>query len=129
LSDRKRLLGINIRVTEQEKKRILRNAKRCGLTASEYLRQLGSGHTPQAVPTPDIVEVCGMIPELIEYYAANYGDSQFQQYMKYALDKLLAFCNPKEEKTGSPQSLLCGEKEHPRSGEPSPLATEATSGA
>ena len=60
MSDRKRLLGINIRVTEQEKKRILRNAKRCGLTASEYLRQLGSGHTPQAVPTPDIVEVCGM---------------------------------------------------------------------
>ena len=91
------MLGINIRVTEQEKRRILRIAKRCGLTASEYLRQLGSGYTPHAVPTPDIIGVCGMIPELIEYYAANYGDSKFQQYMKYALDQLLAFCNQREE--------------------------------
>ena len=30
--------------------------------------------------------------------------------------------------TGAPQSLLCGEKEHPRNGEVSPLAAEAMNG-
>jgi cytochrome b len=44
---RERTLGIHIRVTAQEKNRIARYAKRCGLTVSEYLRQLAKGHTPQ----------------------------------------------------------------------------------
>lgn len=87
------MLGINIRVTEQEKKRILRNAKRCGLSSSEYLRQLGSGHSPQAIPTPEIRDACRMLSELVEDYAANYDDNEFQSYLKYALGELLAFCN------------------------------------
>ena len=33
-----------------------------------------------------------------------------------------------EAKTGTPQSLLCGEKEHPRNGELSALAAEAMNG-
>lgn len=44
---RQRSYGINIRVTQQEKKRIERHAKKCGLTVSEYLRQLANGHEPQ----------------------------------------------------------------------------------
>lgn len=44
---RARTYGINIRVTAQEKIRIERYAKKCGLTVSEYLRQLASGHEPQ----------------------------------------------------------------------------------
>ena len=44
---RKRTYGINIRVTAQEKTRIERRAKKCGLTVSEYLRQLAQGREPQ----------------------------------------------------------------------------------
>jgi len=43
---RKRTFGINIRVTEQEKKRIEKYAKKCKLSISEYLRQLANGYTP-----------------------------------------------------------------------------------
>ena len=44
---RERTCGINIRVTAQEKNRITRRAKKCGLTVSEYLRQLAKGHEPK----------------------------------------------------------------------------------
>ena len=32
--------GINVRVTEQEKQKLLENARFCSLTLSEYLRRL-----------------------------------------------------------------------------------------
>ena len=38
---RKRTFNINVRVTESEKKRLMRTAKRCGLSLSEYLRKVG----------------------------------------------------------------------------------------
>ena len=44
---RERTYGINIRVTLHEKKQIERRAKKCGLTLSEYLRQLAKGRKPQ----------------------------------------------------------------------------------
>ena len=34
--------GINVRVTEQEKQKLLENARFCSLSLSEYLRRLGS---------------------------------------------------------------------------------------
>ena len=43
---RNRTFGINIRVTEQEKKRIEKYAKKCKLSISEYLRQLANGYEP-----------------------------------------------------------------------------------
>ena len=47
---RKRTVSIYIRVTGEEKKRILRNATMCRLPVSEYLRQLANGHQPAGVP-------------------------------------------------------------------------------
>ena len=38
-----------IRVSEKEKNLIERNADRCGLTVSEYLRQRALGYMPRAV--------------------------------------------------------------------------------
>lgn len=45
---RNKTLGINVRVTQEEKEKLLRNAKYCGLSLSEYLRQLGLGKEPEA---------------------------------------------------------------------------------
>jgi hypothetical protein len=41
-----RNLGINVRVSPDEKKRISKNSKKCGLSLSEYLRQLANGYEP-----------------------------------------------------------------------------------
>ena len=43
--------GINIRVTEQEKQKLLENARFCSLSLSEYLRRLGLGKEVRAAIT------------------------------------------------------------------------------
>ena len=40
--------GINVRVTEQEKQKMLENARFCSLTLSEYLLRLGLGKEVRA---------------------------------------------------------------------------------
>ena len=40
--------GINVRVTEQEKQKLLENARFCSLSLSEYLRRLGLGKDVKA---------------------------------------------------------------------------------
>lgn len=44
-----RTVGINVRVSPNEKRRILHNSKMCGLSLSEYLRKLALGYEPRPV--------------------------------------------------------------------------------
>ena len=47
---RKRSVGINVRVSVTEKRKMTLMAKRCGLSLSEYLRQRAlGGHPPKEV--------------------------------------------------------------------------------
>ena len=45
---RRKKYGINVRVTEQEKQKLLENARFCSLSLSEYLRRLGLGKEVRA---------------------------------------------------------------------------------
>ena len=45
---RSKTLGINVRVTPEEKEKLLKNADYCALSLSEYLRRLGLGKNIQA---------------------------------------------------------------------------------
>ena len=47
---RKRSVGINLRVTPEEKRRMAAAARRCGLSLSEYLRQRAVGYEPRWHP-------------------------------------------------------------------------------
>lgn len=80
MSTRKRTLGLNIRVTEQEKKRILCNAKRCKLTASEYLRQLANGYAPKELPNDKLYDLCWQV-ELLSEDRRYLGDEKFKSYL------------------------------------------------
>ena len=57
--------GINVRVTEQEKQKLLENARFCSLSLSEYLRRLGLGKevraaiTERDLPPVSDAAVCG----------------------------------------------------------------------
>ncbi len=53
---RNRRLGINIRVTENEKGIIEKNARKCSLTVSEYLRQIAMEHDPKEIPKAEIYD-------------------------------------------------------------------------
>ena len=50
MTDRKRTTAIQVRVTEQEKRKLEWQAKRHGLSLSGYLRRVGVGKTTAAFP-------------------------------------------------------------------------------
>ena len=54
---RNRTVGINIRVTVTEKKRVTMLAKKCGLSLSEYLRQRALGYEPGGHPPKEVFDV------------------------------------------------------------------------
>ncbi len=51
MTDRKRTTAIQVRVTEQEKRQLERQARQCGLSLSGYLRRAGGGRAVTAFPS------------------------------------------------------------------------------
>jgi hypothetical protein len=58
---RTRETHINIRTTPKEKSKFERNAKKCGLSLSEYLRKLANGHEPKALPPLDYRKIYDLL--------------------------------------------------------------------
>lgn len=63
---RKRSVGINIRVTVTEKKKVTMLARKCGLSLSEYLRQRALGYEPGGHPPKEVFDVLDKIDEMAE---------------------------------------------------------------
>ena len=63
---RKRSVGINIRVTVTEKKKVTMLARKCGLSPSEYLRQRALGYEPGGHPPKEVFDVLDKIDEMAE---------------------------------------------------------------
>ena len=63
---RNRTVGINIRVTVTEKKKVTMLAKKCGLSLSEYLRQRALDYEPGGQPPKEVFTVLDKIDELAE---------------------------------------------------------------
>ncbi len=60
-----RVKQIYVRVTSREKLRIQNNAKRCGLSVSEYIRQRSLGFAPKAIPPGTYFELCTKLDEAV----------------------------------------------------------------
>ena len=63
---RKRSVGINVRVSVPEKKKVTMLARKCGLSLSEYLRQRALGYEPGGQPPKEVFTVLDKIDELAE---------------------------------------------------------------
>ncbi len=61
---RKRTFNINVRVTDSEKKRLMRTAKRCGLSLSEYFRKVGLNKKLSEKPNEKLYEVYALVNDL-----------------------------------------------------------------
>lgn len=70
---RKRSVGINIRVTVTEKKKVTMLAKKCGLSLSEYLRQRALGYEPGEHPPTEVFDVLDKLDEIAENCSAREG--------------------------------------------------------
>ena len=63
---RKRSVGINVRVSVTEKRKMTLMAKRCGLSLSEYLRQRALGYEPGGHPPKEVFDVLDKLDETAE---------------------------------------------------------------
>ena len=70
---RKRSVGINIRVTVTEKKKVTMLARKCGLSLSEYLRQRALGYEPGGHPPTEVFDVLDKLDEIAENCSAREG--------------------------------------------------------
>lgn len=95
---RNRTVGINIRVTENEKNRIEKYAKKCKLSVSEYLRKLANGYEPRELPQKRMYDLCWQIELLMDDYRAR-DDKKFKSYLAGILDDLQKICNGTKDLT------------------------------
>lgn len=70
---RKRSVGINIRVTVTEKKKVTMLARKCGLSLSEYLRQRALGYEPGGHPPKEVFDVLDKLDEIAENCSEREG--------------------------------------------------------
>ena len=68
---RKRTVGINIRVTVTEKKKVTMLAKKCCLSLSEYLRQRALGYEPGGHPPKEVFDVLDKLDDIAERCSAR----------------------------------------------------------
>ena len=71
MPNRQRNLGINIRVTPEEKKKIERTAKKCRLNVSEYLRQLAMNKEPKELPSEEMIQSLMRLRKIISAFEKN----------------------------------------------------------
>ena len=70
---RKRSIGINVRVTVTEKKKVTMLARKCSLSLSEYLRQRALGYEPGGQPPKEVFDVLDRLDEIAENCSAREG--------------------------------------------------------
>ena len=70
---RKRSVGINVRVSVTEKRKMTLMAKRSGLSLSEYLRQRALGYEPGGHPPKEVFDVLDKIDEMAESSSVRDG--------------------------------------------------------
>ena len=70
---RNRTVGINVRVTVTEKKKVTMLARKCGLSLSEYLRQRALGYEPGGHPPKEVFDVLDRLDEIAENCSAQEG--------------------------------------------------------
>ena len=86
---RKREVGINIRVTESEKRKLELNARRCHLSLSAYLRKLGFGYEIPALPQKELYQIYKAVSYLENDLESLYV-GQIRDRLQDIKEKLLA---------------------------------------
>lgn len=124
---KEKLARIEIRVKPKDKEKIKQLAEKCNLSVSEYVVQRALGYAPRTVQPEaffhfytKLCELCNtteITPET-ENKLLMLIDEIHSELLLPEKETVKQIKNGIEGKSsGSPQSLLCGEKEHPRSDE------------
>ena len=118
---KERKAQLKMRATEKEKVRIQNKAKKCGLSVSEYLRKRALGYSPKTLLPETFYEFTERLGNLYDALEGMNSTELQEQVLRLIDDvyvKLLTLDKESEvETSGTPQSLLCGEKEQSRNNE------------
>lgn len=60
----KKKVSIHVRLSEEERDKLVRDAELCGLSQAEYLRQLCKGGTPKPKPPKELWEFLNTLYEV-----------------------------------------------------------------
>lgn len=108
---------IDIRVKPKDKNKIKQLAVKFNLSVSEYMVQRALGYEPITVLPDVFFDFYNKLCELCN--TAGFKPETENKLLSLIDEIHSELLLPRKEKiSGSPQSLLCGEKEHPRSDEP-----------
>ena len=118
---------IELRVTQSEKSKIAKLAENCGLSQSEYVRQRTLGYAPRTVQPDVFFHFYQMLCRLCDEVADKVSPETERKILETVDEIQRQLLLPeksttaqirKEVQSGTPRSLLRGEKEHPRSDNP-----------
>lgn len=114
---KEKLARIEIRVKPKEKDKIRRIANKCNLSVSEYVVQRALGYEPKTLLPDAFFDFYNKLCELCN--TAGFTP-ETENKLLMLIDEIHSelLLSRKEKISGSPQSLLCGEKKHPRNDEP-----------
>jgi len=90
---RTRTTHINLRVTPQEKVKLERDAERCNLSLSEYLRRRGNDYEPQPAPTNEYFELTRLLTGIYNDFRTS-GDAMYAELLADTLLELQKTINP-----------------------------------
>lgn len=126
---RKRSVHIQFWLDKKETEAFDKKVRRSGLSREAFLRHLVNGVQPQDAPPPDYYSMMRELhgignnlnqiaqkAHILNVLDVQRYDETVRRFEKAVKSITNAVILPRAI-TGSPQSLLCGEKEHPRSGE------------
>lgn len=87
---------MSIRVTPEEKKKLTRNAKRCGLSLSGYIRNLGLGREVSPIPDKDYYHIYHLIVALRDK-APSLSRDRLDTYLEGIGKEILKLYNGKSD--------------------------------
>ena len=111
---------MEIRLSEKDKKTIERYAKKCGVPISEYVRQCALGFSPRQALPDDFYDLYSRLCDVCNLINPGFTEETERELVDLITDIREQLLLPgKEALLGPPQNQrFCGEKEHPRNGEP-----------
>ena len=122
---RKRNVHVQFWLDKKEAEAFNKKVKRSGLSREAYLRHLVNGLVPQDARPHQLHRIGGNLNQIAQkahvlgVIDERRYDEEMRKFDQLVRDITKAVILPRAMDTkGSPRSLLRGEKEHPRSGEP-----------
>ena len=83
MANRKRNFGINIRVTPEEKEKIERNARKCRLSVSEYLRQIAMKKQPKELPSEEMIQSLMRLRNVISHFEQRARSASEEEQIRF----------------------------------------------